>query len=285
MAVTAAFRLAAAGLEQVYLTRLEVRLALVESIGFMWHILRLPVAFFQHRWTGDLVSRAASTARVARLISGELATTAVSLLTLVVYVAVMLPRDPMLAAAGVGISGLNLVAIQWLGRWRADRNRSIEQIRGRLLAGVMWAIQMIESVKAAGSESDLLVRWSGDQARMISAEQSLGFWDTLLLVLPPALASLTAVMVLGLGGREVVYGGLSIGVLVAFQSLLAYFNQPFRDLARLGTDVQELRADLDRIDDVRHRPIDTVFTSAASLRASPPGDGSGGKRCGPNRDG
>ncbi len=272
MAATAVFRLAAAGLEQVYLTRLEVRLALVESIGFMWHILRLPIAFFQHRWTGDLVSRASSTARVARLISGELATTAVSLLTLVVYVGVMLPREPLLAAVGVGISGLNLVAIQWLGRWRADRNRSIEQIRGRMLAGVMWAIQMIESVKAAGSESDLLVRWSGDQARMISAEQSLGSWDTFLLVLPPALASLTAVMVLGLGGREVVYGGLSIGVLVAFQSLLAYFNQPFRDLARLGTDVQELRADLDRIDDVRHRPIDTVFTSADSSSAIPPSD-------------
>ena len=68
------------------------------------------------------------------------------------------------------------------------------------------------------------------------------------------------------------YGGLSIGVLVAFQSLLAGFNQPFRDLARLGTDVQELRADLDRIDDVRNRPIDPVFTSAARSSASPPSD-------------
>ena len=54
----------------------------------------------------------------------------------------MLPRDPLLAAVGVGISSLNLVAIQWLGRWRADRNRAIEQIRARLLAGVMWAIQI-----------------------------------------------------------------------------------------------------------------------------------------------
>ena len=58
MAVTAAFRLAAAGLEQAYLTRLEIRLTLVESIGFMWHVLRLPITFFQHRWTGDLVGRA-----------------------------------------------------------------------------------------------------------------------------------------------------------------------------------------------------------------------------------
>ena len=64
---------------------------------------------------------------------------------------------------------------------------------------------------------------------------------------------------LGLGGRQVAMGSLSIGALVAFQTLLASFNQPFRDLARLGSQVQELRADLDRIDDVRHHQIDPVL--------------------------
>ncbi|MFI5460513.1 MAG: NHLP family bacteriocin export ABC transporter peptidase/permease/ATPase subunit [Isosphaerales bacterium] len=268
MALTAVARLAAASLQQLYLTRLEVRLALVESIEFLWHVLRLPVTFFQHRWTGDIVSRASSTARVAGLMSGELATTAVSLLTLVVYVAVILPYDPLLAAVGVGIGSLNLVALQWFSRWRVDRNRGIAQIRGRLVAGVMWAIQIIESVKATGSESDLLVRWSGDQSRMINAEQALGVCDVLLLVLPSFLASLTAIAVLGLGGHHVIVGGLSIGLLVAFQALLAGFNQPFRDLARLGAQVQELRADLDRIDDVRHRPIDAVFASVDPIRAA-----------------
>jgi NHLM bacteriocin system ABC transporter ATP-binding protein/NHLM bacteriocin system ABC transporter peptidase/ATP-binding protein len=265
IALTALLRLAASGLQQVYLTRLEVRLTLGESLKFLGHVLRLPVAFFQHRFTGDLVTRAASTPRVAQLISGELATTAISLLTLVVYVAVMLPYDPLLTGVGVGISSLNLAAFKWFSRWRVDRNRSIEQLRGRLTAGLMWAIQIIESVKATGSESDLLVRWTGDQARMINAEQTLGVSDTLLIVLPSLLASFTTIVVLGLGGHEVMVGSLSIGVLVAFQSLLAGFNQPFQDFARLGADVQELRADLDRIDDVRQRPIDVVFTATSGM--------------------
>ena len=49
-------RLAAAGLQQVYLTRLEIRLTLAESLGFMRHALRLPVVFFQRRFTGDIVT-------------------------------------------------------------------------------------------------------------------------------------------------------------------------------------------------------------------------------------
>ncbi len=172
------------------------------------------------------------------MISGELATTAVSLLTLVVYVAVMLPYDPLLAIVGVGISSLNLLALRWFSRLEIDRKRSIEQIRGRLMAGVMWAIQIIESIKATGSESDLLVRWTGDQARIINAEQALGVGDhSSLLPSFLVLASLTTIVILGLGGQQVIVGSLSIGILVAFQALLTGFNQPFHDLARLGAEV------------------------------------------------
>jgi NHLM bacteriocin system ABC transporter peptidase/ATP-binding protein/NHLM bacteriocin system ABC transporter ATP-binding protein len=266
MALTALVRLAAVALQQVYLTRLETRLGLTESVRFLEHVLRLPVSFFQHRFAGDIVGRIMSSARVARLISGELATTAVSLLTLVFFVAAMLPQDAILTAVGVAIGSLNLLALRWFSRWRIDQNRSIEQIRGRLWAGVMWAIQIIETVKATGSESDLIVRWTGDQARVVTAEQQLGAYDSLLIAIPPLLSTLTTIVVLGLGGYHVSTGTLKIGALVAFQSLLASFNQPFRDLARLGAEVQELRADLDRIDDVRHHRIDPVLqpTSAST---------------------
>src|SRR5262249_24890603 len=54
------------------------------------------------------------------------------------------------------------------------------------------------------------------------------------------------------------------------QALLAGFHQPFRDLARLSADVQELRADLDRIDDVRNRLLDPIFDPTI---ASPPRSG------------
>ena len=89
----------------------------------------------------------------------------------------------------------------------------------------------------------------------------------MLFVIPPLLASLTTIVVLGLGGHQVMVGGLGIGVLLALQSLLAGFNQPFLDLARLGADVQELRADLDRIDDVRNRPVDPVFALGGQITA------------------
>ena len=74
---------------------------------------------------------------------------------------------------------------------------------------------------------------------------------------------------------------MSIGALVAFQSLLVGFNQPFRDLARLGSDIQELRADLDRIDDVRHRADrPRLPTAAGRARRAGRQRVTGGRRAG-----
>ena len=256
MGLTALVRLAATTLQQVYLTKLEIRLALTESVRFLRHVLQLPVSFFQHRFAGDIVGRIISTARVARLISGELATTCVSLLTLVFFVAAMLPYNPLLTAVGVAIGSLNLAVLRGFSRHRTDLNRGIEQVRGRLWASVMWAIQIIESVKASGSESDLMIRWTGDQAKVLGGEQQMGTYDAVLVAIPPFLSILTTIVVLGVGGLQLGVTSLTIGGLVAFQTLLASFNQPFHDLARLGAQIQELRADLDRLDDVKQHRID-----------------------------
>ena len=145
VAATAVIRLAAAGLQQFHLTRLEIRLTLSESLGFIRHALQLPVAFFQRRFTGDIVTRAWQTARVARLISGDLATTVVSLLTLIVYIGVMLPYDPALTLMGVAISGFNLVALRAVSRYRIDRNRAIEQLR----ALGSWAWRDVERSRSS----------------------------------------------------------------------------------------------------------------------------------------
>ena len=260
MGLTALVRLAAVSLQQAHLTRLEIRLALSESVRFLKHVLELPLSFYQQRFAGDIVSRIMSAGRVARLISGELATTTVSLLTLVVFVAAMLPHDPLLTLVGVAVGSLNLIVLRSFSRWRIDQNRAIEQIRGRLAAGVVWAIQIIETIKATGSESDLMVRWTGDQARVVSAEQRLGVYDTILVAFPPLLATLTSIVVLGLGGAR---GGR---------------RQPDHRIARGDPDAaRRLQPTLPRSRPPGHRGSGAAGRSRPHRRCAPSQDRSGAR--------
>ena len=62
---------------------------------------------------------------------------------------------------------------------------------------------------------------------------------------------------------------MSVGALVAMQTLMANLNRPFGDLVRLGSSVQSLQAELARLDDVHQYPLDPRFEAAPSPSAAP----------------
>jgi ABC-type bacteriocin/lantibiotic exporter with double-glycine peptidase domain len=118
---------------------------------------------------------------------------------------------------------------------------------------------MIETLKAGGTESDFFARWAGFQAKSIGAEQDLAVSTSYLSVVPTLLTGLTTAAILIVGGERVIAGTLSIGVLVAFQYLLAAFSAPVNDLVALGSELQEIDAGMVRLDDVLDYPTDPVL--------------------------
>ncbi|MFO0953026.1 MAG: cysteine peptidase family C39 domain-containing protein [Isosphaeraceae bacterium] len=132
MGVTAAVRVAAGEVQLGALRRLKLGLAMTHSARFLWHVLRLPVGFFQQRYAGDVASRVDGNSLVADLISGQLATTIVGLLMAGLYAAVIWEFDPALTVVGVTLGCLNLVGISAAARLLSDEHLKIRQVRARL---------------------------------------------------------------------------------------------------------------------------------------------------------
>jgi NHLM bacteriocin system ABC transporter peptidase/ATP-binding protein len=262
MALTALLRAFLTWLQQSQLLRMEMRLALSASGTFFWHVLRLPVGFFDQRYAGDISQRVAANDRIARIVSGELATSIVSAVALVFYVVIMLQYDWILTLVGVLITGINLATLNYISRRRKDGNMKLLQDRGKLMATTMGGIQTIETIKATGAEGDFFMRWSGYKAKVNNTEQQLELYTRLLSVLPILLNALATVAILGLGGARVMAGDLTLGMLVAFQSLMASFTEPVTKLMGLAGKLQETEGDLTRIDDVMRHPLDAGFGSS-----------------------
>jgi ATP-binding cassette subfamily C protein len=64
-------------------------------------------------------------------------------------------------------------------------------------------------------------------------------------------------LILIIGGFRVMEGSLSLGMLVAFQSLALSFLAPVNSLMRLGGELQELEGHITRLDDVLQNPLDS----------------------------
>lgn len=270
MVAAAGLRIGLTVLQQETLIRLQTRLTVGGSARFFWHVLRLPVGFFAQRYSGEIGARVMLNDRVATLVTGDLATTLVSLLTMVVYALIMLQYDWVLTVVGIALAGVNGLAFALVSRRLADASQRLLMDRGKLTGVVMQGLQMIESYKASGTEDLFFARWAGYHAKVINTEQDLGRRRAILGAVPVLIGLISATAMLVIGGLRVMDGALTMGMLVAFQTLMASFAAPAAGLVGLGAQFQETQGCLTRLDDVLAHPCDSEFAAPAPALAPSP---------------
>jgi NHLM bacteriocin system ABC transporter peptidase/ATP-binding protein len=270
MGITALFRMAVTALQQSLLLRLQTKLAVVMISRFLWHVMSLPMDFFAQRHAGDIANRVATNEQIARLLSGGVVTNALSLTSVVFFAAAMAFYDVLLAAIGVGMSLINVAALKIISERREDLSRSLALEQGKLLGSTVSAVRGIESLKASGLEDEAFGQWAGIQAKSLNAEQELGASSVFLDMLPTLLSGLTVAAILGIGGLRVIEGSLTLGGLVAFQSLMASFSEPITALVNQVGSFQTIKGGLERLEDVYNYPLQERTQTSSRPDPFPP---------------
>ncbi len=256
MGLTALFRAGVTALQQSLLLRLQTKLAVVMISRFLWHVMSLPMEFFAQRHAGDIASRVAANEQIARLLSGGVVSNVLGLTSVMFFAAAMAVYDVLLTAIGVALSLVNVVALKLIGQRREDLSRSLALEQGKLIGSTIGAVRTIETLKASGLEDEAFGHWAGIQAKSLNAEQELGASSILLDMVPTLLSGLTLAAILGLGGLRVIEGSLTLGGLVAFQSLMASFSEPITGLVNQVGSIQTIKGGLERLEDVYNYPLD-----------------------------
>jgi NHLM bacteriocin system ABC transporter peptidase/ATP-binding protein len=259
IAATATLTVLLTIIQQGYLLRVESATAVRSSTRIVRHLLRLPVAFFTQRNPADVAKRVSSNDDVAQVLARDVATTMVNVLLVVGYAFLLWTYDVELTIVGVGMALLNVAVLDWVSRMRRDSVAKLRADRARLVSTSYNGLQLIETMKATGAENDYFGRWSGFQAKVVSGQQRLGVPAALLSIAPTLLAALNSSLLLLIGGLRAIEGHISIGLLVAFQALVAQFSRPVAQLTNLGPKIQDLAADIARLKDIEQFPIAAVF--------------------------
>jgi NHLM bacteriocin system ABC transporter peptidase/ATP-binding protein len=267
MAVSIGFMILLLWLQRHFLLRLETKLALTTSAKFFTHVVKLPMEFFSQRYAGEIGSRVLINDKVAKVLSDKLVTTALDLMALFFFALVMVQYDFWLTSICVTFAFFNLIAIKAVQRPRTDASFRLQQERGKMTGTSTSGVQMIETLKATGGEDEFFGRWSGYQAKTIRAEQDMDLYGQTLSAVPPLTKGLISATILGFGGWRVMDGHLTVGLLVAFQSLMDGFTKPITSFVTFGNALQETGSDLNRLDDVLRYEPDPIYAGDRTVSA------------------
>ncbi len=268
MMLTYLLRYILSELQRVQLMRAQAQLAVRETRNLFLHMLKLPMSFFGTRFAGDIASRLDLTTGLASLLTGDVAASLLNLLTATFFLVLMLSYSPVITAYVLLFSIISLLAVVWSGKRAAEGYRKLTVESGKLHGVTLSGLADMESFKATGSEDAFFQRWAGHQSAILALEQELGSRLLLTQNLPILISALTSSAILVAGGFEVMNGTMTIGTLVAFQSLSMSFTAPLIALTGMVTSFQEIRSFTDRIEDVARHEVDRRFEAAPTVRTA-----------------
>ncbi len=251
-------------LNSIYMMKVQGKLAIVANSEFMWHVLRLPVEFFSQRMVGDIAQRQSSNQGIASALIMEMGPLVLEFGSLIFYAVVMFRYNATLALVGMASVFINIFLTQIISAKRINVTRVQMRDAGKLASSTVSGIEMIETIKASGAENGYFERWSGYQASSNSQTVKFAKLNQYLGVLPGLVVQMLNLAVLILSVAMIMRGEYTMGMLLAFQGFLQSFMAPVDSLLNAGQNLQEMRTDMERIEDVMTYKPDVEYDDNAA---------------------
>lgn len=240
----------------VYSLKINGKLAMVGSTTFMWKVLRMPMEFFSQRMAGDIQGRQSSNANIAGSLVNTFAPLALNAVMMVFYLVVMIRYSLLLTVIGILSVLINLVFSNIISKKRINITRVQMRDSGKLAGATVAGIEMIETIKASGAENGFFEKWAGYQASANTQQVKFQKLNQLLGQLPALVSSVCNTAVLMVGVYLAMQGRFTVGMIMAFQGFLGSFISPATSLISAGQSLQEMRTEMERIEDVMRYPTD-----------------------------
>ena len=259
MAATILFRTLLELYRSKLLRNMQNKLVLLSAREFLGKLFRLPVNFFDQRSAGDLVGRIENNDNVNVFITGNLAGIVLDIFVAVFYLVLLLTYNPVMTAIGMVGIVFNMILAKATSEKISTMIQKLQQDKGKLVGAVCAGLSVTSTLKASGAESVYSARILGYEAKASSMEQQISRTQTIIGALPGVIGNIIDVVILIVGAMYVINGRMTLGMLSAFSTLFSSFSDPVEELVSFVQQIQTLKADMERVDDIMRHPVDEKF--------------------------
>jgi ATP-binding cassette, subfamily B, multidrug efflux pump len=194
---------------------------------FFERLQQMPLAYYQARRTGDLMSRATNDLNAVRMMIGPaIMYSSNTILVFVVAIGIMLTLDPMLTLVALLPLPLVSITVWYFGNAIHTRFEAIQEQLSEVSAVVQEALSGVRVVRAYTQEDHELERFRRANHEYMRRNRVLIRLQGLFYPSMTFFLGLGSLLVLWIGSRQVIRGRISLGEFVAFNAYLVMLSWP-----------------------------------------------------------
>jgi ATP-binding cassette, subfamily B, bacterial len=238
------------------LLHLRIALDTRMTLGFLDHMISLPFSFFQRRSTGDLMMRVDSNGTVREIVTSKSLSAVIDGLFVLLYAIVIFYVSPVLGIITVLMSAAEALVFlcarptfQRLLAASLDKQAKAHSYMVQLLGGM-------ETLKCAGAERLGLEKWSNLYTDELNVTMRRARAQAYTDGIRGAVAALGPMLILTIGASNVMSGKMSLGEMLAMNSLATSLFGPLSALVASALELQLVKGHMDRIDDVLQTTVE-----------------------------
>jgi len=240
----------------VYALRLTLSLDGALVLRYLRQLFRLPAAFFSRRGTGELHARISDSAKVRSFLVEGLSSLLTSCLILAVSFALMFTTHWRLSLLMLTFIPIYLILYLVADRVNTRVNRDIIEQSALFEERTVEGIAAVRTVRYFGQGERLLRGIENEYLLLIRKLFRGGRWAGAFASASDGIARLLTLTLLTAGSLYIFAGSLTVGALVSFYSLTAWFSAPLGELVKINGCLTEARIAWERLGDIAQLPAE-----------------------------
>lgn len=229
---------------------LSQKLDIALLLGYYRHVLKLPMNFFGTRKVGEIISRFNDASKVRDAISGATLTIMIDTLMAVAGGVILYTQNAYMFGVTAIVIVLYFIIVLSFNKWYKKLNQAQMEDNAQLTSYMVESLNGIQTVKAYNAERKVELETEKKFIKLLKSVFKLSWVSNLQGSLVGFTELTGGIVILWVGAYQVIKGNVSIGQLIAFNSLLAYFLDPVKNLINLQPQMQTAVVAADRLGEI-----------------------------------
>lgn len=244
------FKVLLSAVRSQLLLYLSQKLDVALLLGYYNHVLELPMNFFGTRKVGEIISRFNDASKVRDAISGAVLTIMIDTLMAVAGGIILYMQNGLMFGVTVIVLLLYCIIVLCFNKKYRRLNEKQMEDNAQLTSYMIESLNGIQTVKAFNAERKVHLNTETKFVRLLRSIFHLGTVSNLQGSLVGFVELAGGIVILWVGGYAVIQGDMTMGQLITFNSLLAYFLSPVKNLINLQPQMQTALVASDRLGEI-----------------------------------